>query len=343
MILTRRQFAAGSLGALAGLALGGSVGRNGWSLGSSALAADAPEGAYFDWKQIADGVWVATKGGGNAMVVRTGEGCALVDTKLCGWGETLRREVLELGGKIQMVINTHHHADHIGGNPTFKKHGTILAHAKAGRRAVDQSEQMLASLARLAKQLETEPGDTPPEVVAEVQAMAESAAAFKPIDFASTVPLGLAHDLAVGKLTISLRHFGAGHTDNDVVVFVPELNVLHTGDLVFHKLHPYMDVGAGANSAGWQKSLNEMIAMCNDKTIVVPGHGDVTDIEGLRAQLAYFDTLREIVMTARDKDGLTREQVIELQPAELKDLGFERMQANNLGVVFDELAKAANP
>lgn len=338
MRLTRRQFAAGSLGALAGLALGGSAGRSGWSWGSRAFGAQAAATDYFDWKQIAEGVWVSSKAGGNALVLRTDDMCALVDTKNCGLGDTLKREVIALGGPINVVINTHHHGDHIGGNPSFKNVAPVLAHRNAARRAMDGSENMLASMARLAKQLEADPQDTPPEVVAEVKALAEAAAAITPRDFASTVPLGLAHDIGVGKLVLHLRHIGAGHTDNDVFVFVPELNLLHTGDLVFNKLHPYMDVPAGANSRGWQKSITEMIAMCDEKTIVVPGHGEVTNIEGLRGQIAYFDTLREVVSGARAK-GATRDEVVAMTPEQLKDFGFERLQANNLGVMFDELEK----
>lgn len=341
MQLTRRQFAAGSLGALAGIALGAPSGRRGWGWGSVALAADDAIANYFDWKQIADGVWVASKGGGNAMILRSGAQCALIDTKNCGWGDTLKREVAELGGTIYVVVNTHHHGDHIGGNPSFKKSVPVLAHSRAGKRAVDQSEQMLAGMARLLKQLETDPQDTPPQVVAEVRALADNAASIKPTDFASTVPLGLAHDIGVGKVTMNLRHIGAGHTDNDLFVFVPEMNLMHTGDLVFNKLHPYMDVPAGANSRGWQKSLAEMITMCNEKTIVIPGHGEVTDVEGLRGQFAYFDTLRAIVGEAREK-GATREEVIALQPEQLKSFGFERMQASNLGVIFDELVAEGN-
>lgn len=339
MQLTRRQFAAGSLGALAGLALGGRAPSGLW--GSVALGAQDATEQYFDWKQIADGVWVASKAGGNAVITRSGDRCALIDTKNCGWGDTLRREVADLGGAINVVINTHHHGDHVGGNPSFKQTTPILAHRNAGRRVADQAEQTLAGMARLVKQLESDPQGAPEQAIAEVKAMADRAASVKPADFVSTVPLGLAHDIGVGKLTLNLRHIGPGHTDNDVFIYVPELNLLHTGDLVFHKLHPFMDVPAGATSRGWQKSLVGMIEMCDDRTIVVPGHGEVTTIEGLRGQFAYFDTLREIVSKARENDGLTREQVVELKPGEFKELGFERMQANNLGVMFDELEKEA--
>ncbi len=340
MRLTRRQFAAGSLGALAGLALGGGAVPSRWGAMAQAFQPETKD--FFDWKPVADGAWVGFEGGGNSLIIRSGPKCALVDTKNCGWGDTLRREAAALGGEIALIVNTHHHGDHVGGNPSFKKDVPILAHGRAGRRVVNQAEQTMASLARLAKQLEAEPGDIPARAIAEVLATAERAATIQPLDFVSTIPLAHFHEVAVHRLTVRMQHAGAGHTDNDLFVFFPDLNLLHTGDLVFHKLHPYMDVPAGANSRGWQKSLQAMIEICDDKTIVVPGHGDVTNVEGLRGQLAYFDTLRDIVAEARKTEGITREQVSQMQPDELKSFGFERMQANNLSVMFDELEKEAD-
>lgn len=341
MRLTRREFAATSLGILGALSWRG-LGRGapgGWA-GLLALAEPEASENYFDWRPVRDDLWVASKGGGNCLAIRAGDQSALIDTKNPGWGDTLRREAEALVGRVKVVINTHHHADHIGGNPSFKKDVTILAHGRAARRAIAGAEQAVASLHRLSKQLAENAEGAPARVVDEVKALADRAADIKPLDFTSTVPLIEYTDIAVGNLSVQMHHKGAGHTDNDIFVHLPQKNVLHTGDLVFHKLHPYMDVRAGANSRGWQKSVQAMIEVCNDDTIVIPGHGEPTNVAGLREQIAYFDTLRDIVSKAR-ADGMTRDQVTQLRPEPFKSYGFENLLPNNLGVLFDELESEA--
>ena len=64
--------------------------------------------------------------------------------------------------------------------------------------------------------------------------------------FAPTTLFAADHDLDVGGVKVQLRHLGAGHTDNDIIAFLPDRNVIHTGDLLFRKVYPYMDIGGGA-------------------------------------------------------------------------------------------------
>ncbi len=339
MLISRRDFSLTSLALFAGLALPARslLARPRWMRPEP----EADPATYFDWKQIAPGATLASKGGGNALVLRSGDESILIDTKNCGLGDSLRREALSLAATITAVLNTHHHPDHVGGNPSFKKDIPILAHKNAAPRTADQAERVLAGLARLAKQLESGQEPAPPSVVAEVKALADHAADITPRDFVSTVPLSDMHEFRIGKLTVRMTHPGPGHTDNDMFVFLPDLNILHTGDLLFHRLHPYMDAPAGATSRGWQRSIEVMLKHCNDKTIIVPGHGDITDSSALKAQSAYFDTIRDFVSKARAQDGATRDSITQLKPPDFASLGFEQIQPTNLGVLFDELAKEA--
>ncbi|HJN47661.1 MAG TPA: MBL fold metallo-hydrolase [Acidobacteriota bacterium] len=77
------------------------------------------QSTVFDWRPIRDAMRVAFGAGGNVLAVNDGSSLVLVDTKNAGFGEVLRAEAESFGGTLESVVNTHHHGDHIGGNPFF--------------------------------------------------------------------------------------------------------------------------------------------------------------------------------------------------------------------------------
>jgi cyclase len=123
-----------------------------------------------------------------------------------------------------------------------------------------------------------------------------------------------------------------------MIVHIPELNLIHTGDLLFMGRHPVMDTRAGATSAGWLNSLSKLIQLCNDKTVVIPGHGDITDVSGLKTQVKYFQTVRALVQEAID-NGRTREEVLSMPIDDFKDYGSPQGRNGVLEAVFNELKK----
>ena len=173
--------------------------------------------------------------------------------------------------------------------------------------------------------------------LSEVESFVEMADSLSPDEFLPTVRVPEELEIRVGSRTVRLRYESPGHTDNDIYLFVPEENVLHTGDLLFHQRHPYIDTSAGATTVGWQKCVDAMVEVCDGDTVVIPGHGPVTDRGGLQGQGRYFDQLREVVHRAM-RDGMSREEVIELEPSVLAELGTGSGLARNLGTVYDELA-----
>ena len=135
---------------------------------------------------------------------------------------------------------------------------------------------------------------------------------------------------------LNWRHVSPGHTDNDAYLFLPEHNVLHAGDLLFFGTHPFMRGADGGNTVGWQRSLAAAIAICDDETVVIPGHGAITDKTALRAQSQYFDRLRELVISAME-EGRPKELVQEIDPPEFRELEWKSILPELLGVIFDEL------
>lgn len=306
------------------------------------------QATVFDWQPINDSMRVAFGAGGNALVVTGGDGTLLVDTKNAGYGKVLRAEAEAIGGPLQRVINTHHHGDHIGGNPFFTGEVPVIGQARGVARAAAAGERTIDGLrddpiGRL-EGLNTQVRDMEissaaknagSESVAAFVAMAES---MDPSDFSATETFDRELEVTIGTTRVELRHIDRGHTDNDIFVLIPEANVIHAGDLFFNGLHPFIDTGAGATTVGWQRCIDAMIALADGDTVCIPGHGDISDIDGLRSFRGYFDILRAFVQKEIDA-GRTREQIMEMQPPELRDWPPRRLN-QNLGIVYDELTSA---
>lgn len=338
MDLTRREFAlmAGSMAVAAG-AWGSGIGRR--------PPRAAQSETWFEWVGVGDGAWAAIGEGGNSLAVSAGGEWLLVDTKNAGFGDALRREGASRGSgtpRLVRVVNTHHHADHTGGNYAFTPGTPILAHAKAKERVLGQVERYRSAIKGLGAQVGRSEKPAAKEILDDAAALVARIDELDGARFAPTETMEAELSLKVGQRRLTLRHYGAGHTDNDVVVFVPELNLLHTGDLVFNGRHPYVDVGAGATTLGWMASLAAVIGMCDHKTVVVPGHGPVTNIDGVLKQAAYFKEVRAAVEEAI-RAGKTRDEVLALEPDVFKGLEGGR-GSMSLGAAYDEMtAKKDTP
>jgi glyoxylase-like metal-dependent hydrolase (beta-lactamase superfamily II) len=146
------------------------------------------------------------------------------------------------------VINTHYHQDHTHGNPAFA----------AGTRVIATERTREHLLTRDAAYWE---GD---------------AKAMLPNE---TVAHG--HEMRIGGKTIRSSYLGRGHTDGDLAVLFVEDRVLVTGDLVWNRHYPNIDLEAGGTIREWQTTIDELLKLDFDR--VIPGHGPATDREGIRA------------------------------------------------------------
>ncbi|MFQ5888619.1 MAG: MBL fold metallo-hydrolase [Gemmatimonadota bacterium] len=327
------------------------------TLGTAAVAAPLlPEsladllprfhGSFFKWKKVSNRVRVAFRGGGNAMLVSKGKRAVLVDCKNFGFGGILRHEAEEIGGRLTHVINTHHHSDHTGGNLAFAGEVEHIGQAKLSARVVALTERLRDRVAgspeqwvaQVRESWRQQSGSEPDaEFVERLEAFARRVASLEPARSAPSTGFDREAEVRAPAGRFELRHVSNGHTDNDAFIHLPEENLVHAGDLLFHELHPYIDVGAGATTEGWQRCLEALIDLCDERTVVVPGHGEITDRRGLRRQSEYFDRLRELVGEAMG-EGRSREEITELRPAWTERYGHEELRSHALGVVYDELS-----
>ena len=224
------------------------------------------------WREVGDRVWVRRYDALDQTIGVIGgfSGLAVIDTRANHRvADELREELRLLPGSVVEVVNTHGHWDHVFGNARFLP-APIWGHERCATMIVERGEEMRS---RLLERYPDEPfGDvtlTPP-----TNLFAESAG------------------LDLGDRQLELRYLGRGHTDNDIVVTVPDASVLFAGDLLENAPAPGFGDSFPIAWVDTGRALLELV----DGT-VVPGHGDPFDGRFARAQV---DQLAELAGLARD-------------------------------------------
>lgn len=334
-VISRRSFAALGLSSLASLALASRL--RGQDAAPAAEAGETP--LFLDWSEPKPGVRVASAQGGNSLLLRGPSGKSiLIDTKNPGFGTTLRREAESFGSAVEMAFITHHHRDHIGGNGTFTKDTPLVGHANTKQRILDQIDQLVSSTTRMVGDMDTSRQTIPPLVRREVTEVGDWITRVNGNEFVPTRLIDKPEEtINVAGLDVVLRHFGNGHTDNDLVVFIPSMNILHTGDLLFHKRHPFIDRAAGSSTRAWQGVLAKVAELCDDATVVIPGHGEVCNKAALAEQSSYFDKAREIIRHAKNVEGMSKIEVGGLNPGAFGDYGLTQIRPRTFTAIYEEI------
>jgi glyoxylase-like metal-dependent hydrolase (beta-lactamase superfamily II) len=200
-------------------------------------------------------------------------------------------------GPIMGALDTHYHFDHTSGNAFYGANGiSIWAHAGVGKRIVDSygalqgmdKTAFSAPLEARAKNAKTEAGRKHAAeltiTMGNIFAIANStilALPNRPLD-----PAKLPVKLDLGGLT-ALVETHPGHSGTDLIVRVPEQNVVYAGDLLFNHMYP-VAFDEQATVSGWRSTLKTFLSYDKD-TIFVPGHGQVGGREALQLSADLFD------------------------------------------------------
>lgn len=259
--------------------------------------------------------------GGNIGVVATPGAVLMVDTQFDALAPAIQEEIRKLTpAAIRYVVDTHHHFDHVGGNPTFGKTATIVGHENVRQRLYTLPLWQKTNLPPLIKDLETilGSGSTLDPVYKQTldtrlriyKIFLDSAQKFKPEEVvAPAVVYSDSMRIFLGDEEVQIFHVAPGHTDGDSIVYFPSRKVVHMGDLFVNGTYPFIDIDGGGSSEGWLKNLDAVLSKIPDDTRVIPGHGEAGTLADVRKFRSYMKDLREAVLNAR-KAGRTLQQAI---------------------------------
>ena len=237
-------------------------------------------------ERIKPGVAVLFGSGGNIGVSYGEDGTVLIDDEFAPLTARIQAAIAGLGASpVKFLVNTHWHADHTGGNENFGKAGVTIF-------AQDNVRVRMAA-GGLVNGARTEPA---PKVALPVV----------------TYETGLTFHLNGD--TIDVIHTGGGHTDGDSLIYWRNANVLHTGDMMMHRSgFPFVDVNSGGNVGHLISSLDQLIALTNADTVIIPGHGPLADRAALLAWRGMIATAKERVERLKDQ-GRTLAQAKAAKP-----------------------------
>lgn len=119
--------------------------------------------------------------------------------------------------------------------------------------------------------------------------------------------------LNVDGKSIDLIPVDSAHTDGDMIIHFKDENVIHMGDLFFNGFYPFIDPGAEGNLAGMVAGIDTGLALANDQTKIIPGHGPLGDAESLR-ELRYMLASVDGIMKGLIAQDKTKEEIIAAKP-----------------------------
>lgn len=239
-------------------------------------------------QQLAPGVAVLFGAGDNIGVSYGEDGTILIDDQFAPLTAKIQKAVTDLGATpVKFLINTHWHYDHSGGNENLGKAGAIIM-------AHDNVRVRMAAGATVA-------GNVIPPA---------PKAALPVITYADGLKLHLNGE------EVRVIHMPVGHTDGDSIIHWTKSNVIHMGDLFFFGMsYPFVDGSSGGNVRGVVLAADKALAIADDKTQIIPGHGAVATKADL---LKYRNMVAEIIgkVEAGIKAGQTLDQIKALRPAD---------------------------
>lgn len=290
----------------------------------------------FRLQSLGGGVHALYGRGGNVGFLVGGEAVVVVDSQFRDLGPGIVEKIRSVTDKpIKYLINTHHHGDHVGGNEAFRPLAVIVAHDNVRKRMLASPQQILAEYpARVADARKA--GNE--EQARRLEEQIEWAKKVKVDEIAAPV---VTYDselrIHVAGETVQVWHTPPAHTDGDSVVYFEKANVVHMGDLLFHKWIPFIDVRSGGSPRGYLAALDRVLARLPAGATVIPGHGEVTDVGGIKALRQYVADVIDAARKARAA-GRTREQFLQEVdlPAYREYPGYKDRFKANAAAAWDE-------
>ena len=230
---------------------------------------------------VKNNIYYLEGSGGNIGVIVGDDGVLIVDDQFAPLTNKIEAAITDLTKlPVTFVVNSHFHYDHTDGNENFGRAGAFIV-------AQDNARRRMESTQVLASGREQEAYDD---------------VGLPKITFFDSMRFYFNDE------PIELIHTGPGHTDGDAQVYFLESNVIHTGDMFVRYVLPFIDQNNGGSLDGMIEATDKLAGIINNETIIIPGHGQLSN----RGDLLNY---RNMLVTIRG--NLTRAKVQALSPAEM--------------------------
>lgn len=264
----------------------------------------------YQFKPLHSNIGIFTERGGTIAWLSNQDGIVVIDAEYADTAPHVIAELQKQSSKpFQWLINTHHHGDHTSGNIAFKG---------------------------LAKNVAAHQNSLINQKAVAIQSKTEDKQLYPDTTFTNE------WKIKVGNESIHAYYWGAGHTNGDAMIHFENANIVHTGDLVFNRMYPFIDRTAGASVKHWPVTLEKAQKQFDKNTLFVFGHANnpqqVTGtIQDLKAMQNYMEKLAAFV-SSQIKLGKSKDEVLKATSipgvTDWKGDGIQR----SLTAAYDELS-----
>jgi len=244
--------------------------------------------------KVSGNIYMLEGAGGNIAASIGEDGIVIVDDQFAPLAEKIQASLKSLGitdKPVRFVINTHYHGDHTGGNAPFANTGSTVI-------AQDNVRKRMASGGTAGNG-----GSIKMDV--------------KPTEKEALPIITFEHDVTVHLNGEDIRalHFPAGHTDGDSIIFFPKNNVVHMGDDFVRYGFPFIDVSSGGSVQGMIAAMEKATAQLPADVKVIPGHGQLSNLDDVRAFTTMLKETSAAVQKALDArktlEQMKQEKILE--------------------------------
>ncbi|MCB1214184.1 MAG: MBL fold metallo-hydrolase [Deltaproteobacteria bacterium] len=226
-------------------------------------------------QKIKEGFYLLQGAGGNVLLQLGEDGIFLIDDDLKGLSPKLQKAIQAISKKpIKFLLNTHWHFDHTGGNEAIGKGGSVIVAHENTRKYLSQDQVVEL----LQKTIPASPKVALPVI---------------------TFTQGLSFHFNGEE--IQVEHIPGAHTDGDAIVYFKKAGILHLGDLYFNGMYPFIDIQRGGHIDGMIAGVQKVLKKYPEDTILIPGHGPLSQVQELKDYLKMLETSRQQVAQAIKK------------------------------------------
>lgn len=271
-------------------------------------------------RNVKNDIYILEGKGGNVAFSTGEDGVFMIDDQFAEGAKGLLKDIRRVSDEpIKFLVNTHAHGDHTGANAFMAAEGAIIVSHIGVRDTFFEKIKSSES---------SESGERGEKI---------DMTAFPMVTFEDKMNFHMNGD------NILVFHVDNAHTDGDAVVFFTDSNVLHAGDLFFNGKYPYIDTDGGGSVKGYIEGIDKILMLCDNETKIIPGHGKLGNMAGLKASRNMLHDLYRNV-TFNYLKGKTEPEILAMRdftgPYDSKGYGNGFISTEKiLKVIYDQVSR----